>query len=85
MFEFFAAFANHGGGVNRSANAAADLGQVSQDALQVRACRRELCGKQLVGKRIRRHAATASLTGEAVVGVRSDVDNAVARCHRKSV
>lgn len=61
MPEFFAAFANNRHGVNGTANLAANLGKVGKDTLQVGLHRRQLGGEQLIGERIRRHAATPSL------------------------
>ncbi len=81
MLEFFAAFANNCHGINGTANLAANLGKVGKDTLQVGLHRRQLGGEQLVGERIRRHAATPGLPLKAVIGIWGDVNDPVARCH----
>lgn len=85
MPKLFAAFAYHGDGIDGAANPAADIGQVGQNALQVRACRSELSCEQLVSKLIRLHAATTRLSLKPVIGVGGNVDYSVARCHEGSV
>jgi hypothetical protein len=85
LLKFFAAFSNHGDGIDRAANPATDIGQVRQDALQVGVSRSKLGCEQLVDKLVRLHAATARLSLKAIVGVGGDVDYPVARCHERSV
>jgi hypothetical protein len=79
--KLFAAFANDRNRIDGPANPTANLGQVGQDAVQIGLGRSQLSGKQLVGERIRRHAATPGLPLKTVVSVWGDMDYPVSRCH----
>ena len=76
---------NCDGIVGPAAHAATDLCQVGEDAVEVGVHGRELGGEQLVGKRVRLHAATPCLSLKALVGIGGEVDYPVARCHQRKV
>ena len=80
-FELFAALTGDSDRIDAPPYATPNLGQITQDGLQVGLHRRKLCCEQLIGKSIRLHSATPSLMSKAVIGIRSDVDHAVARGH----
>lgn len=83
VLKLVAAFTHHGDRIDWATNAAADLGKVGQDRLQVGLRRRKLGGQQLVGQRAWQQATPDRLALKALVGVGSDVDYAVTRGHRQ--
>ena len=78
----FAVFAHDRDGVVAvSAHAAANLGQLRQCTVPIEVHRSELSCEQLLGKCVRRHATAPRLALEAVVGLGSEADYVIARCH----